>query len=52
MRLNPYSTGSWVAGPLMITVHSRCLKCLNPYSTGSWVAGEENKEYSEDVKQS
>ena len=38
MSLNPYSTGSWVAGIrcYRYLIHS---VCLNPYSTGSWVAG-------------
>ena len=36
--LNPYSTGSWVAGKIRRTNRTNC-KCLNPYSTGSWVAG-------------
>ena len=36
--LNPYSTGSWVAG-MALWLLPRFLACLNPYSTGSWVAG-------------
>ena len=36
--LNPYSTGSWVAGLLQRTEEGS-YDCLNPYSTGSWVAG-------------
>ena len=39
--LNPYSTGSWVAGEYSSNYFKRnSLECLNPYSTGSWVAGD------------
>ena len=38
LGLNPYSTGSWVAGKQKKEV-IRNNYCLNPYSTGSWVAG-------------
>ena len=37
--LNPYSTGSWVAGA-KISLIVRHSFSLNPYSTGSWVAGD------------
>ena len=37
--LNPYSTGSWVAGLSKAQMAEKLLACLNPYSTGSWVAG-------------
>ena len=40
-RLNPYSTGSWVAG-IMSKELEAFAKRLNPYSTGSWVAGEKS----------
>ena len=36
--LNPYSTGSWVAGNEANRI-KWFSEGLNPYSTGSWVAG-------------
>ena len=37
--LNPYSTGSWVAGADGEKLVKDVFASLNPYSTGSWVAG-------------
>ena len=39
MCLNPYSTGSWVAGKALKLKDGMEFR-LNPYSTGSWVAGQ------------
>ena len=39
IRLNPYSTGSWVAGSSGFNQLINGRVSLNPYSTGSWVAG-------------
>ena len=39
MCLNPYSTGSWVAGDVLTCLEKYGYNGLNPYSTGSWVAG-------------
>ena len=40
LRLNPYSTGSWVAGFTIHILNVNQNESLNPYSTGSWVAGK------------
>ena len=39
LGLNPYSTGSWVAGLEKSKMEVVVSEGLNPYSTGSWVAG-------------
>ena len=37
--LNPYYTGSWVAGCSFPMIKDAIKQGLNPYYTGSWVAG-------------